>query len=155
MGDQAVEFISQFSANESPFCLSISFKAAHVQDSYNLADDPFPYDTALEDLYSGENLSFPASATHETYEQPPLFLKNSEARMRWAVRFWGPSRAQASIKGYYRLISGIDVAVGRIMQALDKAGISEETVIIYTGDNGFYLGEYGLAGMIDGQDRYL
>jgi arylsulfatase A-like enzyme len=146
MADQAVEFISGFSNGDRPFCLSVSFKAAHVQDSYSLSDIPFPYDPEFKDLYSSGDLPFAKTSTSAYFDQLPDFLKNSEARLRWAIRFWGPARAQESIKGYYRLISGVDAAVGRITQALRNSGCLENTVIIFTGDNGFYLGEHGLAG---------
>ena len=66
--------------------------------------------------------------------------------MRWAVRFWGPDRFQESIKGYYRLISGVDIVVGRILDTLSRTQLAENTILVFTGDNGFFLGEYGLAG---------
>jgi arylsulfatase A-like enzyme len=49
------------------------------------------------------------------------------------------------VKSYYRLISGVDESVGEIVKALREAGAAEDTVIIFTGDNGYYLGEHGLA----------
>jgi len=49
MGDQAVEFVRTAPPGR-PFCLSVSFKAAHVQDSYDMTDTPFPYDPALSGL---------------------------------------------------------------------------------------------------------
>ncbi len=140
-----MEFLDA-SSTDVPFCLSVSFKAAHVQDSYNLSDDPFPFDPDLEHLYSDVTIPLPATGTDRHYQRLPLFLKNSEARMRWAVRFWGPDRYQDSVKGYYRLISGIDLVVGRISRKLQSKGLAENTVIIFSSDNGFYLGEYGLAG---------
>ena len=145
MGDQAMAFLDASSANV-PFCLSVSFKAAHVQDSYNLSEDPFPFDPDLEHLYANVTIPPPPTARARYYNRLPDFLKNSEARMRWAIRFWGPDRYQDSVKGYYRLISGIDVVVGRILRKLRAKGLAENTVVIFTGDNGFYLGEYGLAG---------
>ncbi|MDA2929718.1 sulfatase [Acidobacteria bacterium AH-259-O06] len=145
MGDQALEFLNG-SSPDTPFCLSISFKAAHVQDSYDLRNDPFPFDPALKDLYSEVTIPVPKTAGSRYYERLPAFLKNSENRMRWAVRFWGPTRYQDSVKGYYRLISGVDVVVGRILRRLEEKGFAQNTIIIFTGDNGFYLGEYGFAG---------
>ncbi|HSH15849.1 MAG TPA: sulfatase/phosphatase domain-containing protein, partial [Verrucomicrobiae bacterium] len=68
------------------------------------------------------------------------------ARARWAIRFWGPERYQQSVKSYYRLISGVDVVVGRIREKLQELGADQNTVIVFTSDHGFYLGEYGLAG---------
>jgi arylsulfatase A-like enzyme len=51
-----------------------------------------------------------------------------------------------SVKSYYRLISGVDRVVGRIVAKLAEKGFSQRTVILYTGDHGFYLGERGFAG---------
>ena len=49
------------------------------------------------------------------------------------------------MKGYYRLITGIDRAVTQIRKALEARGVAENTVIVYTSDNGYFLGERGLA----------
>jgi arylsulfatase A-like enzyme len=50
------------------------------------------------------------------------------------------------VKGYYRLVTGIDRVVGRLRAALAERGLADRTAIVYSGDNGFFLGEYGLAG---------
>jgi arylsulfatase A-like enzyme len=145
MGDQAVQFV-RTAPEDRPFCLSVSFKAAHVQDSYDITDEPFPYDPALRDLYDDVEIEPPLSALPRFFERLPRALQDSEARLRWAIRFWGPSRYQQSVKGYYRLITGIDRVVGRIRHALEEKGLSESTAIVYAGDNGLFLGEHGLAG---------
>jgi arylsulfatase A-like enzyme len=145
MGDQAVEFVSTAPA-ERPFCLSVSFKAAHVQDSYDITETPFPYDPGLSELYRDVEIEPPVSAMPEFFERLPRALQDSEARLRWAIRFWGPARYQESVKGYYRLVTGIDRVVGRLRAALEERGLADQTAIVYTGDNGFFLGEYGLAG---------
>jgi arylsulfatase A-like enzyme len=145
MGDQAVEFV-RTAPEGRPFCLSVSFKAAHVQDSYDITDEPFPSDPALEDLYADVEVAPPISALPRFFERLPRSLQDSEARLRWAIRFWGPDRYQRSVKGYYRLVTGIDRVVGRIRQALAERGLSASTAIVYAGDNGFFLGEHGLAG---------
>jgi len=145
MGDQAIEFLETVNS-DIPFCLSVSFKAPHVQDSYDLGEEPFPFDPHLNDLYAGINIPPPAAAECSLFQRLPLFLQNSENRMRWAVRFWGPDRFQESIKGYYRLISGVDIVVGRILDTLSRTQLAENTILVFTGDNGFFLGEYGLAG---------
>ena len=145
MGDQAIEFVGTAPADR-PFCLSVSFKAAHVQDSYDITDTPFPYDPALSDLYEDVEIEPPVSALPQFFERLPPSLQSSEARLRWAIRFWGPERYQESVKGYYRLVTGIDRVVGRLRAALKERGLADTTAIVYTGDNGFFLGEYGLAG---------
>lgn len=146
MGDQALEFLDGARPGE-PFCLSISFKAPHVDDSVvSVHGQPFPYDPELGRLYADEPVPVPGLAAPQYFERLPEFLQDSEARARWAVRFWGPQRYQFTVKAYYRLVSGVDVVVGRIRERLEAMGLAENTVIVFTSDNGFYLGEYGLAG---------
>ena len=49
-------------------------------------------------------------------------------------------------KGYYRMISGIDVVIGRVIEELKRRQIYDNTVIMLIGDNGYFLGERGFAG---------
>ncbi|MBA7612617.1 Bifunctional sulfatase/alpha-L-rhamnosidase [subsurface metagenome] len=142
MGEQATEFL-QDCPEAQPFCLSISFKAPHVQDR-----DPrqFIYDRAYENLYKDATIPTPETAETRYFEALPEFLQTSEARRRWQIRFPNPQKFQESVKGYYRLITGVDVVIGRIRDELRRLNLEDQTIIIFTGDNGFYLGEYGLAG---------
>jgi arylsulfatase A-like enzyme len=45
---------------------------------------------------------------------------------------------------YYALVTEVDYYVGEILQALDKANIKEETIIIYTSDHGDFVGNHGM-----------
>jgi len=140
--DKIVEFI-QTCSKDKPFCLSVSFKAPHVQDGY---PEPFRYDPAFESLYKDVEIPVPKTAAPEYFERLPEFVRRSEGRTRWKRRFANPQLYQKSVKGYYRLITGVDVAIGALMKALEEKGFADNTVIIHTGDNGFFLGEHGLAG---------
>lgn len=142
MGDQMEEFIDGCRADQ-PFQLSVSFKAPHVQD-----EDPlqFLYDPQDEALYRDIEIPLPHTAHPRYISQLPLSVQRSEGRRRWAVRFSTPDLYQQSVKGYYRLITGIDRQVGRAIEALRRKGLADNTIILYTGDHGFYLAEHGLAG---------
>lgn len=50
---------------------------------------------------------------------------------------------QRYMKNYLRCVAGVDRNVGRVLTELDKAGLSENTIVIYCADQGFYLGEHG------------
>jgi len=142
MGEQALEFLDGCSGDQ-PFCLSVSFKAPHVQD-----EDPrqFLYDPAHEELFQDVRIPVPKTADDRYFQRLPEFLQTSEARKRWEIRFSTPEKYQTSVKGYYRLVYGVDEVVGRIRQKLQERGLAENTVLVFMGDNGFYLGEHGLAG---------
>lgn len=50
---------------------------------------------------------------------------------------------QRYIKDYLRTIRALDENVGRMLEYLDKSGLAENTIVIYSSDQGFYLGEHG------------
>jgi arylsulfatase A-like enzyme len=64
-------------------------------------------------------------------------------RFNW--RFDEPKKHQEMVAGYYRMVSGVDLVVGRIRDALKAKGLADNTVIVFTSDNGYFLGERGFA----------
>lgn len=137
------DFLSKY-GGEAPFCLSVSFKAPHVEDS-----DPrqFIYNERYSEYYRDLDYSRPESGGDEFWKLfPEKFRFNNEARRRWQIRFETDSLFRESVRGYYRLIQGVDDVVGNLTRRLDELGIGENTIIIMMGDNGFFLGEHGLAG---------
>ena len=50
---------------------------------------------------------------------------------------------QRYLRDYLRCVAALDDAVGRVLAFLDEAGLAEDTVVIYTSDQGFFLGEHG------------
>jgi arylsulfatase A-like enzyme len=50
---------------------------------------------------------------------------------------------QRYIKDYLRCVTSVDENIGRLLDYLDKNGLTDNTIIIYTSDQGFYLGEHG------------
>jgi arylsulfatase A-like enzyme len=47
------------------------------------------------------------------------------------------------VKNYYRVLLSVDDNVGRVLDYLDKSGLADDTVVVFTSDNGFFLGEHG------------
>ncbi|MEW6356020.1 MAG: sulfatase [Planctomycetota bacterium] len=142
LGEEAIEFLKGCSKGQ-PFCLSVSFKAPHVQDK-----DPrqFLYDPAYKDLFKDMVMPTAKTATPEHFNALPKFIQESLGRTRWGYRFSTPEQYQEMVKGYFRLVHGVDVVVGRVLEELEKQGLADNTVVIYSSDNGFFLGEHGLAG---------
>jgi arylsulfatase A-like enzyme len=141
MGDQALEFLNSCQPDQ-PFCLSISFKAPHAQDG---AEREFPPDPRDEKLYSEVTIPRPVTADERFFRLLPPFVQKSEGRRRWERRFATEEMFQRTVRDYYRLITGMDREIGRIRQAVAQKGWSRPTLWIFTSDNGFFLGERGMA----------
>ena len=136
----------------------------------NLFDDvEFPYPETFDDDYAGREKTLGESmATIENHlsrgdlkQTPPEGLTQQE-RSKWLWwggsgkdQYWTPDPAlegealkrwkfQTYIKNYLRVVRSVDDQVGRVVKYLKDNGLYDNTIIIYMGDQGFFLGEHGL-----------
>ncbi len=141
--DRAIEFLRS-SDQSSPFALTLSFNAPHADDG---DERQFIWPEALNEMYSDLVIPDPPLSEPAFYDALPEFLRDSSLnRIRWYWRFDTPEKAQAMTKGHFRMISGVDAGIGRVLRELESLGLAENTVIIMMGDNGYFLGERGYAG---------
>ena len=140
-GHRAIEFIKTAPEGQ-PFCLSLSFSAPHAHDP---AADQYFYDESFRGLYSDIQFEAPVMSEDKYFEAQPSYVRKGESRTRWYWRFDTFDKYQESVKGYYRMISEVDAEIGKIRRALKESGIEDNTVIILTSDNGYFLGERQLA----------
>lgn len=82
-------------------------------------------------------------------------MRRGYNRVRWTWRYDTPQKYQHSVKGYYRMISEVDREVGAIRQVLRERGLDRNTIIVFMGDNGYFLGERQAAGKWLMYDRSL
>ncbi len=150
MGRQALEFLATRDKRK-PFCLSVSFKAPHVQDGSPIHNG-FIYSPFYEQYYQQETIPHSPTSDDDYYlALPETFRFNkrnisNEARVRWKLRFSTDEKFQESVKSYYRLVTGIDDVVKQIVDELKRLKLDKNTIIIFSSDNGYSLGEHGLEG---------
>ena len=141
MGDQAIEFLKACD-KAKPFCLSVSFKCPHAQDR---APREFPPDPQDEPEFKDTLFPIPKTANDKFFQLLPEPVRKSEGRVRWERRFTTPEKFQEIVRDYYRLVTGMDREIGRIVEELEKLGLAKNTIIVFSADNGFFFGERGLA----------
>jgi arylsulfatase A-like enzyme len=141
-GQQAIDFITN-APGDRPFCLSLSFSAPHAHDP---AEEQYFWQEAAGTLYQKVHIPPPVLSEDKYFEEQPEYVKTGENRTRWHWRYDTPEKYQHSMKGYYRMISGVDAEIGKIRKTLEKKGLAENTVILFMGDNGYFEGERQLAG---------
>ncbi|MBX2923275.1 MAG: sulfatase [Chitinophagaceae bacterium] len=144
VGNSIGRFLEQY-ADKGPFCLSVSFKAPHELDGN---PPTYPVQEKFKDLYTDVVIKEPLTADPVYWDQFPGFFRTDKniARVRWKPLFSTPQLHTATVKNYYRLITGVDEVIGKMMAKLEALGIADNTVILLMGDNGFSLGEHGLQG---------
>lgn len=141
-GQQALDFIDN-TASEKPFCLSLSFSAPHAHD---VAPDQYFWQAETDKLIQDTTMPNPALGEDKYFLSQPKIVRDGFNRFRWTWRYDTPEKYQHSLKGYYRMISGIDLEIKKIRQKLKEKGLDKNTIIIVMGDNGYFLGERQLAG---------
>lgn len=151
-GDRAIDFLKSTDKSK-PFCLQVSFNAAHAED--NDKKNHFPWPVAENGLYDDVTIGKPRLSTPAIYEQHPDFLKNSFNRVRFFWRWDTPEKYQKNLRSYYRMLTGLDRVMGRVLAEVEKQGVAENTVVIFSGDNGYYMAQRGFAGKWSHYDESL
>jgi arylsulfatase A-like enzyme len=137
--DYAIEFLKSHHADSSgkPFAMVVGFKSPH--------DPRHPAARHAND-YAGDAMGIPISADN----LPPFFSVYSGGKPH---KPFDPHNKDYI--NYFRCISCVDDDLGRILAALDQLGLSDDTMVIFVGDNGYYLGEHGLNDKRSGYEESL
>jgi len=146
IGDFSLDWLKKRDASK-PFCLMMNPKAPHREwtpppkwtNLYANVDLPLP--ATFNDDYSGRSRAA-AEATMRMTDLKKTDLKAAvPAKLTpQQEKEW---RYQRYIKDYLRVIASMDENVGRVLDFLESSGLRSNTVVIYTSDQGFFLGDHG------------
>lgn len=127
--ENALQNINEFSESE-PFYLSVHYTAPHSP----WTKDNFP--NKYWDMYEGKDFTCtPNVPMHECAVARTSCYDNNRVD---------------SLRGFYTAITSMDDGIGQIMRALKVKGIYENTIIIFTADNGMNMGHHGIWGKGNG-----
>jgi arylsulfatase A-like enzyme len=126
------DFLKAAKASGKPFCMSISFKAPHL---------PFTPDPIDLERYDSKH-SFTRPANYGVENGKHLSPQAHTTRAATSYREW-VNDYDNTVRLYYALITGVDAALGMIREELERQGLAQNTVIIYTSDNGYNSGSHG------------
>ena len=131
--DAAIEFLQDYK-EDKPFFVYVSYTAPH---------DPRTAPKKYHDMYDPYKIALPKNFMAE---HP---FDNGEMRIRdekLASRPRTPKEVSRHIADYYAMITHVDAQIGRVLEALEETGQAENTIIIFSGDNGLAVGQHGLMG---------
>jgi arylsulfatase A-like enzyme len=169
----AIDWLSQKGQKEKPFLMVLQYKAPHrpwePDTKYEkLWDDiEMPYPSTFNDDYKGRELTAGDTEMTMDYfsrrdmklETPKSLQKDWRNRLKW--EFYGSKpdeivqpkemtvvegkkwRYQKYIKDYLACVKSVDDNVGRVLKYLKENNLEENTIVILTSDQGFYLGDHG------------
>lgn len=144
--DLALRWLDGLEGDE-PWCLLLWHKAPHrpwtpAPRHTSLFTDPIPLPATFDDDHAGRAESvrrvWMSVAEHLTAEDlkvtPPAEL-SGEALTRWKYQRW--------MEDYLRCVQAVDESVGRVVDTLVERGELDDTVLAYSSDQGFFLGDHG------------
>lgn len=135
MTEKAVEFLKA-GASEKPFCLIIALKEPHGPLTYFDPEFPKPYTDAA--------IPLPKNMTRASFDAlPELVRKSLAASPRWIDDH---EAFAAHVRQRYAYVSRADLAVKQVREALAAQGLDQNTVVMFTSDNGDMAGAHGLTG---------
>ena len=123
------------------------FNACHAEDGDRRPGiGHFPWPRAVDGMYEEDEIAPPRLNDPKIFDNQPDFLKTTINRERFFWRWNSETKYRTNMRAYLRMVSGIDNAIGRFIRALEAQGLADNTIIVYTADNGFHLGNRGFAG---------
>jgi len=115
-----------------PFFLAVGFHRPHL---------PLVAPAAYYDLYPFDKIGLPNEPADDEVDIP-LPARNGSVP-GYAITTT-PEQRRAAIRGYLAAVSFMDAQAGRVLAAIERLGLRDNTVIVFTGDHGWHLGEHGL-----------
>ncbi len=129
-GKVATAAIEMLEANrDKPFFIGVGFYRPHVPEVA-----PKKY----FDLYPLDKIAI-------EQQTPEMLARVLPASKAWAPDNFAmtPDQQRQMIRAYYAATSYMDAQVGRVLDALEQLGLADDTIVIFTSDHGFMLGEHG------------
>lgn len=122
------------SDTSQPFFLTVSYTHPHP---------PFDAPQKYWDLYEDVEIPMPTVGQISTEDMDPasLMLHYNQGRHKTPVP---EDRVRAARRAYFGMVSWIDAKIGALLDTLDEAGLSNDTVVVFTSDHGEMLGERGM-----------
>jgi arylsulfatase A-like enzyme len=146
IADHAIDFLAEQAA-EQPFAIQLWFNAAHAEDGdHRPGIGHFPWPKAVDGMYDDVEIPAPRLGDPAIFDAMPEYLKRSILRDRWHWRWDHPEKYAINMRAYFRMISGIDGAMARVLAALEEHGFADNTIVVYSADNGYFMGDRGFAG---------
>ena len=134
--EQALELLTRWASSERPFFLGVGFYKPHV---------PLVAPQRFFDLYPPEKIPLPPdfAPTPTADDSVPRCALRYNLDLFYEERPT-PARARAAIAAYYACITFMDEQLGHLLDALERLGLRDNTVIVLWGDHGWHLGEKGM-----------
>jgi iduronate 2-sulfatase len=117
------------SHKDEPFWLGVGFVRPHV---------PFVSPAKYHEPYSPAAMTLPEKVSGDWDDIPPAGINYKTSRNMQMDE----AKQKKAVAGYYAAVAFMDAQVGKVLDALSAAGLDDRTIVIFTSDHGYHLGEH-------------
>ncbi len=135
--DAAIDLLNKNAGGEKPFFMYLAYLAPH---------DPRTMPDEFKNMYDPERITLPPNFQEIIDTNYPLMVHRDEHLAEYPRK---ESEIKRHIAEYYAMITHLDFEIGRLMEALQQSGEEENTIVVFTGDNGLAVGQHGWLGKED------
>jgi len=128
---KAVELLREFKSSEKPFLLAVGFVRPHY---------PMVAPRQYFDRYPHDQMTLPHVPEGDLDDIPPAGISASNSRQNGLGAY--PDNQRRMWSGYRASVTFMDAQVGRVINELDRLGLTESTVIVFISDHGYHLGDH-------------
>jgi len=140
---QAIRFLREHNQADTPFVLWLCTQVPHMTPERDWCARP---ETLAR--YDESDMPVPSSGSDDLSGKPP-YLAHARSRVQGAKDgFNSREGIQRNTKRYYASITDLDTALGRVLNTIDALNLRDNTYIIFTSDNGWFLGEHGFTSKV-------
>ena len=130
--NEAIRLLNRYAKNDQRFFLAVGLFRPHT---------PFVAPKKYFDMYPINDIEVP-KVPKGYLDTIPAPARNSITRKKNQVNL-KPELAKEAIQAYYASITFADAQIGRILQSLEATGLAENTIVVFTSDHGYHMGEHG------------
>ena len=140
--DVTCEFLRHHNSKQNPFFAYVSFMAPH---------DPRSMPPEFRELYDPDSFELPENfAPQHPFDNGWMTGRDEQLANFPRTK----TEVQRHLTEYYAMITHLDTAIGRIIDTLVEQNVLDETIIIFTSDNGLAVGQHGLMGKQNLYDQF-
>ena len=135
--DAAIDLLNENAGKDKPFFMYLAYLAPH---------DPRTMPDSFREMYDPEKITLPPNFQQIIDTNYPLMVHRDEHLAAYPRE---EGEIKRHIAEYFAMITHLDYEIGRLLDTLHQSGEEDNTIIVFTGDNGLAVGQHGWLGKED------
>lgn len=140
---RAITYLQEIRDTKKSFFMFFNTFAPHMDNSFG-----WPVREKTLACYPQDSMPLPATWQEDFQGKPSYLKKNRPHQQALDYGYANPDSIQKHVQGYFAATTDMDAALDKLLNAVSRLGLAENTYILLMGDNGWFMGEHGLTSKV-------